>query len=156
MHWPANWGEPVWLWFGPEEQAPDCPHGTVSTAYEGHADLVAPIACEACTCEPPTGACALPSTIMASSKDCGDFNAGMPAPFNPPVPWDGSCDSTAQLPAGAAHAVKVGALAMTEVPARLGVIGAGVIGLEYASMFAALGVRVTLIDKIKKYGLRGR
>jgi NAD(P) transhydrogenase len=27
------------------------------------------------------------------------------------------------------------------------VVGAGVIGLEYASMFAALGVRVTLIDK---------
>jgi len=30
---------------------------------------------------------------------------------------------------------------------RVMVIGAGVIGCEYASIFAALGVRVTLIDK---------
>jgi len=33
------------------------------------------------------------------------------------------------------------------LPRTLTVIGAGVIGLEYASMFAALGVRVTIIDK---------
>ena len=33
------------------------------------------------------------------------------------------------------------------LPRTLAVVGAGVIGLEYASMFAALGVRVTLIDK---------
>ncbi|MGD8404484.1 MAG: Si-specific NAD(P)(+) transhydrogenase [Anaerolineales bacterium] len=33
------------------------------------------------------------------------------------------------------------------LPRSLTVVGAGVIGLEYASMFAALGVRVTLIDK---------
>jgi hypothetical protein len=112
VHWQVGWEEPVWLWFGSEEQAPECPQG--STTYEGHADLVAPDACEACTCELPTGACALPSTIVASSKDCGNFDAGMLTSFNPPVPWDGSCDSTAQLPAGAAHAVKVGALAMTE------------------------------------------
>ena len=39
VHWPVNWEEPLWLWFGPEEQAPVCPEG--STTYEGHADLVA-------------------------------------------------------------------------------------------------------------------
>ena len=33
------------------------------------------------------------------------------------------------------------------VPRTMTVVGAGIIGLEYASMFAALGVRVTLIDK---------
>ncbi|GMR10889.1 MAG: Si-specific NAD(P)(+) transhydrogenase [Anaerolineae bacterium] len=33
------------------------------------------------------------------------------------------------------------------IPKTLAVVGAGVIGSEYASMFAALGVRVTLIDK---------
>src|SRR4051812_18579861 len=33
------------------------------------------------------------------------------------------------------------------LPRTLTVVGAGVIGCEYASMFAALGVRVTLIDK---------
>ncbi len=35
---------------------------------------------------------------------------------------------------------------LTELPRTLAVIGAGVIGCEYASMFGALGVRVTLID----------
>ena len=34
-----------------------------------------------------------------------------------------------------------------ELPRTLVVIGAGVIGLEYATIFATLGVRVTLIDK---------
>jgi NAD(P) transhydrogenase len=38
-------------------------------------------------------------------------------------------------------------LRLEQLPRTLAVIGAGVIGLEYASMFAALGVRVTLIDK---------
>ena len=33
------------------------------------------------------------------------------------------------------------------IPKTMAVVGAGVIGSEYASMFAALGVRVTLIDK---------
>jgi len=36
---------------------------------------------------------------------------------------------------------------LDRLPRTLAVIGAGVIGLEYASMFASLGVRVTLIDK---------
>jgi NAD(P) transhydrogenase len=34
-----------------------------------------------------------------------------------------------------------------EVPRELLVVGAGIIGLEYASMFAALGVKVTLLDQ---------
>ena len=38
-------------------------------------------------------------------------------------------------------------LQLEQLPRTLAVVGAGVIGLEYASMFAALGVRVTLIDK---------
>src|SRR5262249_31140431 len=37
-------------------------------------------------------------------------------------------------------------MTLQELPRTLAVIGAGVIGCEYASMFAALGVRVTLID----------
>ncbi|MGA3213144.1 MAG: Si-specific NAD(P)(+) transhydrogenase [Terriglobales bacterium] len=35
---------------------------------------------------------------------------------------------------------------LEEVPHELIVVGAGIIGLEYASMFAALGVKVTLLD----------
>jgi NAD(P) transhydrogenase len=37
-------------------------------------------------------------------------------------------------------------LALTDVPRELVVVGAGVIGLEYASMLAALGVKITLLD----------
>ena len=38
-------------------------------------------------------------------------------------------------------------IGLRRLPRSLTVVGAGVIGLEYASIFAALGVRVTLIDK---------
>jgi NAD(P) transhydrogenase len=38
-------------------------------------------------------------------------------------------------------------LRLDRLPRSLAVVGAGVIGCEYASIFAALGVRVTLIDK---------
>jgi len=38
-------------------------------------------------------------------------------------------------------------LQLDHLPRTLTVVGAGVIGCEYASIFAALGVRVTLIDK---------
>ena len=38
-------------------------------------------------------------------------------------------------------------LKLDRVPRTLAVVGGGVIGCEYASIFAALGVRVTLIDK---------
>jgi NAD(P) transhydrogenase len=38
-------------------------------------------------------------------------------------------------------------LSLQRLPRTMAVVGAGVIGLEYASLFAALGVRVTLIDK---------
>lgn len=36
---------------------------------------------------------------------------------------------------------------LDRLPRTLAVVGAGVIGAEYASMFAALGVRVTMVDK---------
>ncbi len=38
-------------------------------------------------------------------------------------------------------------LTLERLPRSLAVIGAGVIGAEYATIFAALGIRVTLIDK---------
>jgi NAD(P) transhydrogenase len=36
---------------------------------------------------------------------------------------------------------------LQEIPRELIVVGAGIIGLEYASMFAALGTKVTLLDQ---------
>lgn len=38
-------------------------------------------------------------------------------------------------------------LDLRKLPSKIAVIGAGVIGIEYASMFAALGVHVTIVDK---------
>src|SRR5204862_4512618 len=38
-------------------------------------------------------------------------------------------------------------LTMQQLPRTLAVVGAGVIGIEYATIFAALGVRVTVVDK---------
>ena len=44
-----------------------------------------------------------------------------------------------------------GALAMTEVPARLGVIGAGVIGLEMGSVWKRLGAEVTVLEAMPTF-----
>ncbi|MHB8735485.1 MAG: Si-specific NAD(P)(+) transhydrogenase [Terriglobales bacterium] len=41
-------------------------------------------------------------------------------------------------------------LQMPEIPRNLIVVGGGVIGLEYASMFAVLGVRVILVEKMQR------
>jgi NAD(P) transhydrogenase len=40
-----------------------------------------------------------------------------------------------------------GVLGVSYLPKTMAVVGAGVIGIEYASMFAALGVQVTVIDR---------
>src|SRR5262249_57580137 len=42
-------------------------------------------------------------------------------------------------------------LTMGSLPRTLAVVGAGVIGLEYASMFSALGVPVTLVEKRERF-----
>ena len=38
-------------------------------------------------------------------------------------------------------------IGLAQLPRTMAVVGAGVIGIEYASMFAALGVQVTVIDQ---------
>lgn len=40
-----------------------------------------------------------------------------------------------------------GILDLTSIPTTMVVVGAGVIGIEYASMFAALGTKVTVVEK---------
>ena len=40
-----------------------------------------------------------------------------------------------------------GLLLLTHIPASVLVVGAGIIGIEYASMFAALGTKVTVVEK---------
>ena len=57
-----------------------------------------------------------------------------PAP--PPVPVDGETVIDSD-----------GILTLKKLPKSLIVVGAGVIGVEYASMFAALGIEVTIVDR---------
>jgi hypothetical protein len=112
IHWKLPWQAPTLLWFGPPDQVPECPLGPSTVSYEGRADLVAPPVCEACTCEPPTGSCALPSTLTARDAACG--TPGAITSFNAPSPWDGHCDSTTQTPDGAAHSLTIDPMTMTE------------------------------------------
>ncbi len=44
-----------------------------------------------------------------------------------------------------------GALALAEVPARLGVVGAGVIGLEMGSVWRRLGAKVTVLEALPAF-----
>ena len=113
VHWTLPWETPTLLWVGPEDQAPECPLGPKSISYKGHADLVAPNLCEACTCEPPTGSCALPSKLTASLAVCVS-QVKPTIKWDAPTPWDGTCDSTIQLPDGAAHSLTIDPIAMTE------------------------------------------
>ena len=61
---------------------------------------------------------------------------GTKAARDPKIPFDGQ-----------SIIISDDILDLRELPRTVTVIGGGVIGCEYASMFAALGVRVTLIDK---------
>jgi dihydrolipoamide dehydrogenase len=44
-----------------------------------------------------------------------------------------------------------GALALTEVPKRLGIVGAGVIGLELGSVWRRLGAQVTILEALPEF-----
>ena len=75
----------------------------------------------------------------SSGRDIGAAHfviaTGTSSALNPRIPFDGQHVFTSD-----------DMLGLKEMPRRLAVIGGGVIGCEYATMFAALGVRVTLID----------
>jgi hypothetical protein len=88
VHWQSGWDAPSLVWIGPEDQAPECPQGPTTISYEGRTDLVAPDACEPCTCEPPTGSCALPSTLTASTDVC--YAGGRPSSSMRRLPGMGS------------------------------------------------------------------
>ncbi len=64
---------------------------------------------------------------------------GTSATRDPHIPFDGRNIMTSD-----------DILSLNEIPRTLAVVGGGVIGLEYASIFASLGVRVTLIDKRRR------
>jgi hypothetical protein len=111
-----QWDGPTWLWSGPVDQAPNCPpgpDGSVNPAWEGNADLVAPLACEPCRCDPSIGSCTLPSVLTASTVACGQ-PGGTSISFDAPMPWDGMCDNTTQVPAGAVNSLTIQPLIAVE------------------------------------------
>ena len=88
----------------------------------GHATLLAPgrvaVADTTYTCD---------HVIIATGSE----------PVIPPIP--GARDNASVVDS-------TGLLAVTDVPKRLAVIGGGVIGVEFASLFAALGSEVTVVE----------
>ena len=139
-HWSHGWESPSWVWMGPEDQAPECPQGPTSISYEGRADLVAPSVCEACTCDPPTGSCALPSKLTASTVAC-NISGGSSTSFGAPDPWDGSCYGANQVPGGAAQSLSIGPLVMTEKGCASGPpVAAKIVSLRWETFARACDV----------------
>jgi hypothetical protein len=102
-HIPLGWGAPALVWMGAEADAPLCSAivGDPGEHFTGHADLDAPILCGACTCDPPSGSCALPATLTASSTICPGNGSGVThTSFDPPASWGGTCTPANAISAG--------------------------------------------------------
>ena len=111
-----GWSTPLLLWFGPKEEAPDCPPTASDLRWKGYADLEAPLDCPSCSCLPPKGTCALPSALTAADAICAAEGPGVTyTPFDPPASWDGSCTAAGAVPPGSgARSLTFGPLQMTE------------------------------------------
>ena len=130
---PATWQGPVYFWAGQAGHVPACPLGSNEIAWEGHADLVAPNKCEPCSCEPPSGACALSSTLTASMTAC-NVSGGSSSPFDAPESWGGQCDTSTQVPAGLAGSLTIAPLTLTESACSPGLpVAAKVIAPRWAT-----------------------
>lgn len=62
----------------------------------------------------------------------------------------GSVPATLTIPGAELCLTSDGILALSELPESLVIIGGGVIGMEFASIFAALGSKVTVIEACKE------
>ena len=110
-HWKYPFGDLLQVWFGPAEERPMCPDGV--DAFTGMSDLVPSKACKSCVCQAPTGSCELPTEFTASSAGC-NLSGGLTSSFNAPAGWDGSCDRTTQVPAGAAASLSIAPMKIKE------------------------------------------
>lgn len=104
------WDGPYWLWVGPAGQEPDCPSETGGEAGDWHADPVPSLECP-CDCGPSTGSCELPLSFTAHDVLCQDVGQmHNDTPFDAPASWDGKCDGSTKVPAGAAQSVTIAPL----------------------------------------------
>ncbi|RJG09677.1 dihydrolipoyl dehydrogenase [Pseudomonas cavernicola] len=101
------------------------------TLLEGHGKLLANKQVEVTAGDGTTQVVEATNVILASGSTPVDIP---PAPVN----QDTIVDST-------------GALEFQAVPKKLGVIGAGVIGLELGSVWARLGAEVTVLEALEKF-----
>lgn len=62
----------------------------------------------------------------------------------------GSSSATLPVPGAELAISSDGLLALDDIPASLAIIGGGVIGMEFASIFSALGSKVTVIEYFKE------
>jgi hypothetical protein len=107
-----GWHGPWLVWYGSNGVPSACPHNATDAVWR-YADLVPQIGCPFCTCEPSKGSCELPTVLTASSTAC-NVPGGIATPFNAPAFWNGTCDSTAQVPAGAAMSVTIDPLTVKD------------------------------------------
>jgi len=85
---------------------------------------------------PRTSACRTPPGKVISKPPRSSLPREPSLPFRPTLPLNGrNIVDSDQI------------LHMPEIPKTLIVVGGGVIGVEYACMFAVLGVRVILVEK---------
>lgn len=82
-----------------------------------------------------------PNTIQVAGQDAGDwrFDQAVIAVGSTPVRLPGWPDDPRVMDSA-------GALELREIPRRLGVVGGGIIGLEMATVYSALGSDVTVIE----------
>jgi hypothetical protein len=93
---PVGWSGLVYLWSAPSGTPfPSCPADAPIASPPLFANLVAPPAsCGACSCDPPTGTCSLPTTFTASSAACNP-GGGTTWSFDPPAAWaEGVCTNS--------------------------------------------------------------
>lgn len=98
---PVGWSAPVYVAVQPAAApVPACPGEAPVSSPLLHAGLVSPpAACGACSCDPPTGTCALPTTFTASATACSG-GVGTTWSFDPPVAWaEGVCTNSNAVPA---------------------------------------------------------
>ena len=98
---PNLWAGPDLVWMGDEASAPTCPAFAPFEVYTGRGYLDGPIPCDACTCGPTSGSCALPATVTAAAASCADDGEGVAhTSSDPPVSWAGTCNGESAIPAG--------------------------------------------------------
>ena len=101
----APFDGPVLFWTGPSPDPASeilvCPE-TAPLTGRWYADLQAPpIACGACSCDPPAGSCTLPATLTANSAVCpGTDSMAAHFSFDAPAGWTGACSAANAIDAG--------------------------------------------------------